>query len=153
MGTATCWNCDYSLEGLAPGPSGVVVCPECSLEQKAVEGPPARPRSGYLVGLFVSVVVQAVCLISSYQLWALHGRERSLSYQFMVILALFAPVIGTLAGIAAIMLARRRQADSRRGPWRMLGLIIVTLLTNGVIWLALVVIAFFTTSNNTNFGF
>jgi hypothetical protein len=154
MGAAHCWNCDYPLEGLAPGPSGLVTCPECSLEQTPGKGPPGKPRKGYFVGLVISVVVQAVCLVSSHHLWALARGEGSLSYQFAGVLLLFAPVIGAAAATTAIMLARRRQKPGLRlSQWRTWGLFVAALCVNVLVWVALAVITFMAYDNGTLMGF
>lgn len=143
----SCAKCGYPLDGLLPAEDGMLICPECAHDQGQV---PARKQwwRGPLTCVAASAPIQVACWVASNQLWR-HG----VAYDMQALLIFGSPFAGAVAGAASGYAATRRQAPARRSRRRRIWLwLLLAAVLSVVVWIALLPIAFFLTSNGTMLG-
>ena len=133
-----CARCGYSLEGLASTSGGRIVCPECAHDQAPAETGRrwGRTRACLVTSLAVQVPLWAGMLTLGLSIRATEDTLVPLSFGAPLVIGI---VAGGFAGYRAA--CQRDPAARGRGVERVWWYF-VSLLFNGLIWLATMAVTF-----------
>jgi hypothetical protein len=133
-----CVRCGYLLEGLPENAAGRIVCPECANEQ--APGETVKTWGGTRACLVTSLAVQLPLFASMLVV----GLSVPTTEATLVPLSFGVPLaISTIAGgFAGYRAACRRDPTARERGVERVWWPVVSLLFNGVLWLATMAVAF-----------